>query len=32
VLVVTVLGLTLSGDWLRDLTDPVLRRRRPAPR
>jgi peptide/nickel transport system permease protein len=31
-LVVTVLGLTLSGDWLRDLTDPVLRRRRPAPR
>jgi peptide/nickel transport system permease protein len=25
-LVVTVLGLTLSGDWLRDRADPVLRR------
>jgi peptide/nickel transport system permease protein len=31
-LVVTVLGLTLSGDWLRDLADPVLRGRRPARR
>jgi peptide/nickel transport system permease protein len=26
VLVVTVLGLTLAGDWLRDLVDPVRRR------
>ncbi|HEV8546854.1 MAG TPA: ABC transporter permease, partial [Candidatus Limnocylindrales bacterium] len=27
VLVVTVLGLTLAGDWLRDLADPLRRRR-----
>jgi peptide/nickel transport system permease protein len=26
VLVLTVLGLTLAGDWLRDLADPVRRR------
>lgn len=26
VLVVTVLGLTLAGDWLRDLADPLRRR------
>jgi len=26
VLVVTVLGLTLAGDWLRDVVDPVRRR------
>ena len=28
VLVVTVLGLTLAGDWLRDAVDPVRRGRR----
>lgn len=28
VLVVAVLGLTLSGDWLRDLADPTAMRRR----
>ena len=27
-LVVTVLGLTLTGDWLRDMADPVRRGRR----